>query len=233
MKVWALSDPHLSFARPKPMHIFGEHWRNHWEKIALGWRRCVGPEDVVLVTGDISWARRFKHSLPDLQWLHELPGRRKLIVRGNHDHWWPESPAQLALLPESLRLLEGTALACGGSVFCGTGGWLSPADPYFDVLDDAPFQRELAALERALTSAQALDTGQGIHVLVHWPTYTSQGHPTPFDEVLRRFPVKTVTYGHFHFEEEWAVAPRGVVGGIHYVLASADYIGFTPVRLPI
>ena len=34
MRIWGLSDTHLSFAHPKPMDIFGEHWRNHPDKIA-------------------------------------------------------------------------------------------------------------------------------------------------------------------------------------------------------
>jgi len=231
MNIWALSDPHLSFRRPKPMHVFGEGWRNHWEKIARGWCARVAPEDVVLVTGDISWGRRFEHALPDLAWLAALPGRRKLIVRGNHDHWWPESPAQHASLPASLHLLEGDAVRIGGHAFCGTGGWLSPTDPYFDALDEKPYRRELAALERALTRGAAL-AAEALHVLVHFSPYTSRGLPTAFDRLLRRFPVRTVTYGHFHFRQEWAVAPLGLVEGIHYQLASADFIDFAPVRLP-
>ncbi len=238
MKVWALSDPHLSFASPKPMHIFGEHWRNHWDKIEQGWRACVEPRDVVLVTGDISWARRFARALPDLEWLDRLPGAHKLIVRGNHDLWWPESPDQRAQLPPTLRLLEGNALQLGGHIFCGTGGWLTPADPYFEPLDRGLFERELAALQRALEQARELGSAAGqpgaaIHVLLHFPPYTSDGKPTAFDHLLHRFPVRTVTFGHFHFPQEWAAAPQGRLNGVHYTLASADFVQFHPVRLPI
>ena len=113
MKVWALSDPHLSFTTEKPMHVFGEHWRQHWKKIAAGWRACVAPEDLVLVTGDVSWAWRFKDALADLDWLHQLPGRRKLIVRGNHDLWWPRTEGERAALPSSIMLLAGEAVRSG------------------------------------------------------------------------------------------------------------------------
>ncbi|MBI4083832.1 MAG: metallophosphoesterase [Candidatus Lambdaproteobacteria bacterium] len=233
MKLWALSDPHLSFSQHKPMHIFGEGWRNHWEKIERGWRRHVQPGDVVLVTGDISWARRFPDALPDLAWLDRLPGRRKLIVRGNHDHWWPNSPAERGLVPPSLALLAGSALEVAGLVFCGTGGWLDPADPYFDALDHRPFARELGALELALEQGRALEAGRGIHVLIHFPPYTSKGRPTQFDALLRRFPVRSVTYGHLHLAEEWHLAPKGEIDGIRYTLAAADYLGFTPVAVPV
>jgi predicted phosphohydrolase len=52
--VWALSGVHLSFADAKPMHMAGENWRRHWEKIERAWRASAGPEDVVLVSGDIT-----------------------------------------------------------------------------------------------------------------------------------------------------------------------------------
>ena len=86
MKVWALSDPHLSFKRDKPMHIFGEHWREHWKKIEAGWKSRVGSQDVVLVTGDISWARRMRDAAQDLAWLHKLPGRALVSVKLTRTH---------------------------------------------------------------------------------------------------------------------------------------------------
>ena len=233
MKVWALSDPHLSFKRDKPMHIFGEHWRGHWKKIEAGWKSKVSPNDVVLVTGDISWARRMREAAEDLEWLHNLPGRAKFIVRGNHDVWWPKSEAELATIPPSLKLLDGEAARVGNEVFCGAGGWLAPEDPYFEPLDRASYTRELGRLEQALAGAAALVPRDGINVLIHFPPYTSQGRPTAFDELLRQYPVKTVTFGHFHLMEEWKVTPQGMVSGIFYTLASADFIDFTPVQLPI
>lgn len=233
MAFWALSDPHLSVSGAKPMHIFSEMWRNHHAKIERGWHDMVGPDDVVLVTGDVCWARRFDRSLDDLAWLDALPGSTKLLVRGNHDQWWPTEPREHRRLPATLRLLEGDAVEIAGEVFCGTGGWVTPQDPYFEPLDFPSFERELAALERALEAGRALAGDRGLHVLVHFAPHTSVGIPNAFDRLLRRFPVRSVTYGHYHKAYEWARAPRGWVDGIHYTLASADYCHFTPVRLPI
>lgn len=232
MKVWALSDPHLSFVRDKPMHVFGEHWRRHWLKIERRWRERVRPEDVVLVTGDISWATRLKDAISDLEWLDRLPGRAKLMVRGNHDAWWPKNGKAEAGLPPSLVLLAGNAVEIGQEVFCGAGGWLAPEDPYFEALDRRSYERELASLERALESAAVLAGERRINVLIHFPPYTSDGKPNPFDALLRKYRVKTVTFGHFHFPEEWRLAPKGEVEGIHYTLASADFVEFAPVPLP-
>lgn len=233
MKLWALSDPHLSAMQDKPMHVFGDHWRNHPAKIETAWRGRVGTPDAVLVPGDISWGHRFGEALPDLEWLHRLPGRHKLMVRGNHDAWWPSTSEERGRVPNSLLLLEGTAVRLGEHVFCGTGGWVSPEDPYFEPLDRRPYERELAALERALEAGLAQEPEHGLHVLLHFPPYTTQGQPTAFDALLRRYPVSTVTFGHFHYPEEWAVTPNGSHEGIHYTLAAADFIDFTPVAVPL
>jgi len=215
------------------MHVFGEHWRDHWDKIEDSWKARVAPTDTVLVTGDISWALRFEESLLDLGWLDRLPGKTKLMVRGNHDLWWPNGKENLKLLPPSIRLLRGSALEVDGEVFCGTGGWLAPNDPYFEPLDRPAYDREIAALEQALEHARGLAGGKPVHVLIHFSPYTSVGLPTAFDALIRRHAVRTVTFGHFHHEEEWARAPKGWIGGTFYNLAAADFLDFTPVRLPI
>ena len=120
-----------------------------------------------------------------------------------------------------------------GRVFCGAGGWLCPQDPYFEPLDRKSYERELAAWQEALRAGTALAGDGPLHALLHFPPCTSQGRPTPFDEAMRQHAVKSVTFGHFHLEEEWAVTPRGTIEGIHYTLASCDYLNFKPVRLPI
>ena len=80
MKLWALSDPHLTLATPsKAMHVFGEVWRDHEARIAAAWSRSVGPQDVVLVPGDISWASRLEDALTDLEFLHRLPGTKVIL----------------------------------------------------------------------------------------------------------------------------------------------------------
>ena len=52
MNIYALSDPHLSGARPKTMDIFGGHWQDHDKRICYNWQMQVDPEDYVLLPGD-------------------------------------------------------------------------------------------------------------------------------------------------------------------------------------
>ena len=49
-------------------------------------------------------------------------------------------------------------------------------------------------------------------------------------DILARYPVKRVFYGHLHGESIRG-AFRGVRGGIQYSLVSADAVGFAPVRI--
>jgi predicted phosphohydrolase len=48
-----------------------------------------------------------------------------------------------------------------------------------------------------------------------------------FTELIERYGVETVVYGHLH-DKACAAAFEGELNGAHYLLCSADHIGFTP-----
>ena len=87
MKVFAISDLHLSTVVEKPMDIFGKAWENYFDLICEDWKAKVTDDDVVLLPGDFSWAMRMDEALPDFELVAKLPGK-KVILRGNHDYWW-------------------------------------------------------------------------------------------------------------------------------------------------
>ena len=87
MALFAISDTHLSLAVNKPMDKFGNRWKCYTEKLVEGWRTLVGPQDTVVVAGDVSWGMTLEEALPDLRLLDSLPGI-KWLGRGNHDYWW-------------------------------------------------------------------------------------------------------------------------------------------------
>jgi len=87
MALWAISDLHLAINSDKPMDIFGDKWENHHEKIKKNWLRKVSTEDTVLIAGDISWSMSISEGMSDLEWIHNLPGK-KILIKGNHDYWW-------------------------------------------------------------------------------------------------------------------------------------------------
>jgi len=38
MRIFGISDLHLSLGVDKPMHVFGDHWKDHHLKIERAWR---------------------------------------------------------------------------------------------------------------------------------------------------------------------------------------------------
>ena len=67
MKIYSISDLHLSLTCDKPMDIFGPVWQGHWEKIVEDWQQKVTDEDIVLIAGDISWAMKLEDAIKDIQ----------------------------------------------------------------------------------------------------------------------------------------------------------------------
>ncbi|MCS6871263.1 MAG: metallophosphoesterase [Anaerolineae bacterium] len=230
VRFWAIADTHLSFGKPRDMTRFGEKWHNHAERIASAWQACVALHDVVIVAGDISWASSQKRVLPDLEWLAQLNGT-KVLLRGNHDHWWKDiQTARQLAEPLGFRLLEGDALRIDGAVVCGAMGHLAPNDPHYvpDPKKDR-FSRELARLESALQHGQALrQADEPLLLVMHYPPFTTDGQPTAYSALIARYQPTACLYGHLHHDREWSVAKQGLHDGVQYHLVAADFLEMTP-----
>jgi len=230
MSVWAISDLHLSHARPEPRERYAARWRDHAATIEGQWRRTVGPDDVVLLPGDLSMARNHRELQPDLAWLDRLPGI-KVLAPGNHDRWWNDVGAIRPMLRRSLRAVEGDAIELPGMVVCGARGAPAPsADPSDETR--AELQRQLDALDRALAAAAELrHDGQPLFVLWHHPPFDQHRRPGPCVERLERAGASACVYGHLHAIGQWPMAVQGVVNGVRYACVAADAIGFRPLRI--
>ncbi|WP_322814180.1 metallophosphoesterase [Chloroflexus sp.] len=228
--IWTISDLHLSFARPKPMDIFGPGWKDHPERIAQAWRERVTATDWVLIAGDISWAMKLPDALLDLQWIDALPGT-KVLIRGNHDYWCPRRVNSIRRhLPPSLRLIGADALDIGEAVLCGTRGWITPETPGFTETDLPIYQRELGLLERALAAGQTLAVNKPLIVMIHFPPFVNR-QPTEFSRRIAASGAAACIYGHLHRRYDWDNAVQGRVDGVYYQLTACDYLGFGPVAV--
>ena len=239
MNIYTIGDLHLSLASNKPMEIFGEHWANHHQKIEQAWQDTVKSEDIVVIPGDISWAIDFKEVIPDLQFLHALPGR-KILLKGNHEYWWgtgrkleelkdAHQLTSISFLHNSYIYIEEKRVS-----ICGTRGWKCPEreNPQgFSKQDAKLYRRELLRLEMSLQSASS-NAGTVIAFL-HYPPFNFHHESSGFTELLEQYGVERCYYGHLHGpSHRWALNGRLTEGSItDYRLVSADYLDFRPALI--
>lgn len=72
--------------------------------------------------------------------------------------------------------------------------------------------------------------GEDVTVMMHYPPLFADGIGTAFTDILEEYAVNRVVYGHLH-GAGIKIAFRGLRGGIDYVLASCDALGFCPVQV--
>ena len=121
MKVFAISDLHLSINNPKPMDIFGEVWNNYLDEISAFWEKNITDDDVVLIAGDISWAMTLENVKPDLEYISKFKGK-KILLRGNHDYWWHSISALRAILPYNMYAVQNDCLRLARLDYSGSRG---------------------------------------------------------------------------------------------------------------
>lgn len=230
MRLFALADLHLGVAVNKPMDVFGPLWERHAERIEAHWRRLVGPEDWVLVPGDISWAMKLEEALPDLRFIDSLPGR-KLLLKGNHDYWWTSRSKVEALLPPSLSLLQNDARDLGSGVgVVGTRGWTPPDAPRATAEDKKIYEREVGRLELSLKAARG--RFERLVAMIHYPPIYAGLGETAFVPLLREAGVKVCVYGHLHGPDH-RYAVKGDRNGVRYYFVAADAVDFAPVEIDL
>ena len=225
MRVFALSDLHLSFSVDKPMNIFGSQWENHAERIADAWQETVGEDDLVLIPGDISWAMRLEDAVPDLEFVDRLNGT-KVMIRGNHEYWWDSVSKVRNILPHSIHAIQNDAFAFGWVSVGGTRLWdLEAASSTED--GKKIYDREMIRLKLSL---DCMDSGKERIIMVHYPVFDSAYPDTTAKQLLEEYGIKTVVYGHLHGKAQ-AGGFVGVKDGINYQLVASDYLDFKPKQI--
>ncbi len=234
MKIFAISDLHLSFGSDKPMDIFGPGWAQHATRIEEHWRETVGEDDWMLMGGDLSWAMKIEEALPDLEFVHSLPGQ-KLMIKGNHAHWWSSRRKVEAVLPPSIRILQNDAyLLPDGTGIVGTRGWNPPGRVEgrrgsYREQDHKIYEREVSRLGLSIEAVKR-QSYRRLWALIHYPPIYSWGLETDFVPLLEEAGVERCIYGHLHGKDH-ASGFTGEKRGIVYTLASCDYTDMKPVLL--
>lgn len=223
MRIFAISDLHLSVNNPKPMDIFGPTWENYVEKIFADWKERVSDDDLVLMAGDFSWAMKLEETEKDFALLENLPGK-KVLIRGNHDYWWKSISAVRNVLPENFYAIQNDALKFDEIIVCGTRLWNLPdTNKPLSPEDDKIYKRELLRLEMTLQNAKKLQSNnEKIVCMLHYPPYTFKEEDNEVTALLEKYDVSAVVYGHIH-----AYCKQNLIlvkNNINYYLTSCDIV---------
>lgn len=223
MAIWTMADLHLSLGTDKPMDEF-HGWKNYVEKIKENWESDIAPEDTVVIPGDFSWGIDFKEALPDFQFIESLPGQ-KYIMKGNHDYWWTTRAKAEKFFAENglktIHILHNNSVLCEGVALCGTRGWVFMPNEAHDLKISA---REALRLQMSLEDSERFPDAEKIVFLHYPPVYANEMVPNIMD-VLKKYQVKTVYYGHIHGAAR-SMANEGNYMGINFKLISADHLCF-------
>ncbi len=243
MDIWSIADLHLSFGVPnKLMDVFGNHWKDHAQKIKSHWVDLVKPQDLVLLPGDISWALEPSEVLPDLAWIDQLPGT-KLLLKGNHDYWWGSLKKVKEILPKSCHVIQNNSFIWNDIGIGGSRLWDAPT-LNFDALlpieqtkfsegssegyleeSEKIYIRELSRLENSLKTLPS--NVKNRIAMTHYPPVGPNLERTPASDLIKKYSMDICVFGHLH-----NISPNqtlfGTLDGTEYRLTACDYLDFSP-----
>lgn len=227
MALYAIGDFHLSFAKDKPMDIFGSAWHNHAEKLRKNFEG-LSENDLTVICGDISWAMDLDEAREDFLFINALPGK-KLILKGNHDYWWPTGAKLSRFFEENgidtVGVLHNNCFEYGEYALCGTRGWFYEEEKG-EEHDRKIMRREIMRLDASLKAAG----DKKKLVFLHYPPIYANYRCEEILELLREHEVRLCCYGHIH-GRGCAAAFNGWSGGTEFKLVSADFVDFRPVKI--
>ena len=237
MSLFTIADIHLSTLEStnKSMEVFGRSWAGYMSRIEANWRHLVTDEDTVVIPGDISWALSLEEAVSDFKFLESLPGK-KILGKGNHDFWWSTMRKHKIIFDslgiETISFLYNNAYEVENFIVAGTRGWYNDEDAA-NAPDNADFEklsnREALRLETSLKCAmeiKAQSENKEIIVFMHFPPFWNGKASDNLIEILKKYNVKKVYYGHIH--GNYTIPSTFEYEGITMEIISADYLKFVP-----
>lgn len=246
MALYALGDLHLSFGNPeKSQERFGRIWHDHEWKAKKNIEKLVKPEDTIVLTGDHSWGNNLVQCKRDLDFIEAFPGK-KILLRGNHDHFWPANKTRklndifdgrLYFLQNNFYTYKDYALV-GTKGFCFEGpfyvdrrnGMITGYDK--DAYEHAKVlvEREKKRLMTGIDAARAAGYSKFI-IFLHYPPTSIIETDSAFTRIAEEISAEQVIYSHSHGKERFYDSIHGRYHGVKYSLVSGDYLNFRPIRV--
>lgn len=243
MKIWAIADLHLCFGAPdKSMEAFGAPWANYIHRIEENWKKSIAPGDLVLIAGDITWAMKLEEAMKDLEWIDALPGT-KVLMKGNHDYWWPSNKKLGEALPPSLHFVNNNAFTYKDVTIGGSRLWDTKEYSFADSIHfvESPLVKEKPLdvesmeriytrdLERLCLSLTQLDPNASYRIaMTHYPPIGADLKPSRASNILEEFNINVCVFGHLHNVKK-DKRMFGEKNGILYLYTAADYLNFEPM----
>ena len=109
-------------------------------------------------------------------------------------------------------------------------GWGLPGLEDYGADDEKILARELIRLKLSLDSAMKKGAVDIICAL-HFPPALAPANTSPFTELINRYPVSQVVYGHLHGPQAFRKGIASEHSGVVYRLVSADYLDCKPLRI--
>lgn len=226
MRLFAISDLHLSLSTNKSMDVF-PGWDNYVERIRKNWQSIVSEDDTVIIAGDISWATTLDEGFEDFKFINSLNGR-KILIKGNHDFWWSTASKIKKFFKENcfdtIDILHNNCYFDGEIAVCGSRGWVYDGTGEKDI---KVINRECGRLERSIASA--LGKGGEPIVFLHYPPVFGDYVSEEIITVLKKYKISKVYYGHIHGNSAYKALPE--YDGISFKILSADQVDFTPILI--
>lgn len=232
MKVFAISDLHLSTTTNKPMDIFGDNWENHFEKISQDWKEKVSEDDLVLIAGDISWSMTMEEAKGDLDLIAKLPGK-KVMIKGNHEYWWHSITKVREILSENMYAIQNDSIRFGNLLLCGTRGWTAP-EPQKNLTkeDEKLYKREVERLKLTLASMTKIrQDGDKVICMMHYPPLNERNEGSDFTKLLEEYNVDICVYGHIHTSYTRGKNLIFEHNNVKYYQTSCDQVNFKLVEI--
>jgi hypothetical protein len=193
---------------------------------------------------------RLDEAKKDLDWIHSLPGT-KVILKGNHDYWWPSSQKLKTLLPPSIHFVHKNAFHWKN--ICTVGGtrlWETEEysfDPFIEwreirkakevALEEVEKKKRedrmifLRELDNLKFSLNQLSSNAKVRIaMTHYPPIGPDLLPSEASHILEKYRIDYCVFGHLHNIKDNSLY-FGEKNGISYILTSCDYLDFIPKKL--
>lgn len=214
------------------MSRFDALWRAHEYEIRKHWHATVSSGDLVLIPGDFSWADNARNVEKHLAEINGFPGR-VVISPGNHDRWWKKTER---LQFDRLRFLNDSFMPLGDEwTIAATIGYECPESPWWKPEMQPKLDLAVKNLDQTLALVTRSRPGTKILLMLHYPPrWDATRSPTAYEEVIARYPVELVVYGHIHGQDlRYAHNGHFEIGDrrVRYENASCDRILFKPIHV--